>query len=283
MTQPNDSLKQLIGVHGDMPADLYHALPGASASRLMKLWTSTPAHLKLQLDQAWEPTPAMMIGSLGHSMLLEPDKPLSNLWLIPETYGDGKKWNGNATECKALIKKAFDSGLIPVKKADYDNAVGASRALAAHPLVAPVLADCETELTLITWDSTNDVGVRCRFDVKPAVGYPNLVDCKFTASLDRDAWPKHAWGMGYALQASLNLKVWNQCAGVDDPKTGFEFWVVENRPPFDVIVFECEPEFIERGWDEVRKTMPVYAACERSGIWPGSKAEKVKCGLPKWV
>lgn len=274
------------GLYEDLDASLYHQQPGASASRLMKLWKSTPAHLRLQLDEPFEPTPSMFIGTLGHALVLEPEKPLPKLWVIPQTYGTGedeKPWSGNAKVCKAALTACRDMGLIPIKKDDYNNAHAAAKALSVHPLVSPVLRDCQTELTIIIRDSRNAVNVRCRFDVKPAHGYPNLADCKFTGCLDVEGWPRHAYSSGYHIQSALNLDVWNSYGGDEDPKTGFEFWVVENKAPFDVVVFECTPEFIKQGRRDYFRLLAVYAECERTNVWPGTPPMKVECGLPGWV
>ena len=64
------------GIYPDLDARDYHALPGASASRLRKLWQSTPGHLKAEMDAPRENTPALKLGTLAHAVILEPDKPL---------------------------------------------------------------------------------------------------------------------------------------------------------------------------------------------------------------
>ena len=282
---PTD-LKSLIGVHRDLPASEYHLLQGASASRLMKLWSSTPAHLKLQLSEGFEPTPSMIIGTLGHALVLEPDRQLPKVIVIPETYpteeGD-KKWSGNAKFCKTWIAERKQQGCIPLSKSDYDNALGAARALTTHPNVAPILTDCETELTLITWDQTNDVGVRCRLDIKPGSQFPFLADCKFTASVNERKFKKQIWDMGYHIQAALNLRVWNELNGSEDLKTGFKFFAVENKEPFDVRVFSLTPALIEKGWEAVIRLLPIYAQCERTGVWTGSSADEVECDVPAYA
>jgi hypothetical protein len=281
----------LIGIHADMPASVYHAYSGASASRLMRLWRSTPAHLHLSLSEPFEATPAMMIGTLGHALVLEPSAPLPKLWVKPATYlsdAGEKPWSGNAKVCKQLIADARTRGEVPISQDDYENAHAAAAALARHPLIAPVLKDCDTELTLITVAElpgrpdyqAESVGIRCRFDVVPKGDF--LADCKFTGQLD-DQWPKHAWNSGYAIQAGFNLLVWNACCGADTPKTGFKFYVVENKPPFDVRVFTCTPEFIDAGRTEAIRLLKVYAECERTGTWPGSPAVETECGLPGWA
>ena len=65
----------------------YHAAPGASASRLKQLKRSA-AHMKYDMDNPQEPTPAMIIGSATHSAILEPDLFVKEWGRLPE--GDGR-------------------------------------------------------------------------------------------------------------------------------------------------------------------------------------------------
>ena len=278
-------LRSIIGIHADITPEAYHALPGASASRLMKLWGSTPAHLRLQLDEPWEPTAAMVIGTVGHSLVLEPGKPLPKLLTYPANYtdekGETKEWTLRAKVCKQWVSDRRAQGFIVCSEKDYANAVGAAKALSAHPFISSVLADSATELTLITWDSTNEVGARCRFDIKPGSQFDFLADCKFTASVDEHWFSKHAYDMGYHIQAAFNLMVWNQCG--DQTKNGFKFFAVENKPPFDCRVFNCSDDFLAKGREEVRKLLRLYGECERTNVWPGSPATEAECKLPGWV
>ena len=45
------------GIYPDLDSRDYHALPGASASRLRKLWQCTPGHLKAEMDAPREDAP----------------------------------------------------------------------------------------------------------------------------------------------------------------------------------------------------------------------------------
>ena len=279
------TIQELIGVHFDIPAEEYHRLEGASASILRKLYQSTPAHLKLMMDEPMEPTPAMMLGTLGHAMVLEPDKPLPKIVLYPEKYpkkdGSMEKWNNNAGFCRDWIKTQKASGYTPVTQKTLDEACGASAALSRHELARPILKDCRTEVTLVTMDSTNDIAVRCRMDIVPTGNF--LADCKFSHTVTEREWTKYAYSAGYHIQAALYLFVWNALVGEEWKKQDFKFIVVESKPPFDLNVFKCTPEFIAKGWEQVVRLLPVFANCVRTGVWPGSPPIERVLDVPKYA
>ncbi|MEI7453055.1 MAG: PD-(D/E)XK nuclease-like domain-containing protein [Actinomycetes bacterium] len=279
--------KTLIGVHEGMPAEQYHALPGASASILRTLWQGTPAHLRLYLDKREEPSPAMIAGTLAHHYALEPLAEPPMIIKKPETYtdenGNSKPWHGASKVCKTWEQSQKYNGFQVLSSTDFDNAVNAAKALSDHPITGPVLRDCKTELSLLTWDQTNNVGVRCRMDIIPSQGFDFLADCKFTNSVDDHQFPRHAYDMGYHIQAALYLFVWNALCGSEDRKKGFKFFAVESKPPHDVKVFACSDEFIAKGWEEVCQLLPTFAKCVRENSWPGSPATEAVCTVPKWV
>lgn len=275
-------MRQKVGVWPDIPAAEYHAMPGASSSILRKLWSSTPLHLKQYLDEGMEQTPAMVLGSVGHAIALS--EPLPKLITYPKTYdsGEGKKnWSNNANVCKDWVKERKAEGLIPCTQELLDNAYGASCALARHEIAGPILRDCKTEVTLITWDHTNDIAVRCRLDIVPQE--PFLADCKFSHTVDEREWARHAYNSGYHIQAALYQWVWNEMAGAEWPKEKFKFLCVESKPPHDVRVFTCTEEFIRKGREEITRLLPVYARCVKENAYPGSPPVEAELGLPKWV
>ena len=278
----SENIRNLVGVHFGFDVNRYHALPGASSSILRKLWQSTPLHLKAMMDEPVEPSPAMVLGTIGHAIALS--EPLPKLITYPETYDseDGKKkWSNNAKACKAWTAARKAEGLIPCTQETLDNAHGAAAALARHEIAGPILQVCKTEVTLITWDETNDIAVRCRLDIVPHM--PFLADCKFSHTVNADDWAKHAWNSGYHIQAALYQWVWNEMAGAEEPKEGFKYLCVESKPPHDVRVFSCTDELIRKGREEIIRLLPVYAKCVKENLWPGSPAVEAKLDLPKWV
>lgn len=81
----------LIGVVRGLDSATYHAIPGASPSKLMKFHGTTPAHAKVALDTPIKPSPEMILGTLAHAAVLEPDKPLPRIVMVPKEYPETEK------------------------------------------------------------------------------------------------------------------------------------------------------------------------------------------------
>ena len=71
----------------DLPAERYHRAPGVSNSMLKHLARS-PAHLQEYLQHPTEQTRDMLMGSVVHQLLLEPDKPWD--WAVRPPGLDGR-------------------------------------------------------------------------------------------------------------------------------------------------------------------------------------------------
>ena len=97
-------------------AEDYHASPGASASRLKQLKQRSAAHMKYDMENPQEPTPAMTIGSAAHSAILEPGLFLGEWGRIPE--GDGR--SKAVKEAKAELAGRYGADHI-LKPDVYDN------------------------------------------------------------------------------------------------------------------------------------------------------------------
>lgn len=269
----------LIGVHPDMAAADYHQLPGASASQLRKLWAQTPAHLKASADEPVEVTAAMMLGTLAHSVILEPDKPLPGIVIQPEEYEPGKKWTYAAKVCKEWRAARESEGLLVLNADEYDAVFGMARTITAHPDAGPMLEKGQSELSLVTFDSANGVPVRARLDFIPD-GVSYLADVKTTSSAAPHDFMRKAFESGFHIQAALYIALWNHLTG--EARTGFRFIVVEQKPPHAVNVFDCSPDFLARGAEDYKRALATYGKCVASGIWPAYPSGVLTLELPKW-
>jgi hypothetical protein len=271
---------ELIGVHWDMDAATYHALPGASASQLRILWRSTPAHLKVKQTKPREATAEMIIGTLAHSVILEPDKPLPGIIMQPEEYEPGKKWTLAARVCKEWHAAQDKAGLIALKASEYDGVFGMASALAGHELAGELLRHGKPEVSLVTFDESNKIVVRARLDFVPD-GLGMICDVKTTASASPRFFGPKAFDDGLHIQAALYLAVWNALTGeqLDD----FRFIVVERTPPHDINVFNCGPDFLARGQEDFKRLLAIYSRCAHEDNWPGSPQTLQTLNLPKWA
>lgn len=58
--------------------------------------------------------------------------------------------------------------------------------------------------------------------------------------------------------------------------------VVENTPPYDVVVYEIPDEVIQQGRDDYMLLLERLEECEKSGEWPGAAPGVVLFSLPEW-
>lgn len=73
-SKPFEYLRPALGVHLDVPDDLYHQWEDCSNSRLTTLHESSPAHVRASIDNPTDPTPALVIGTAVHLLTLLPDQ-----------------------------------------------------------------------------------------------------------------------------------------------------------------------------------------------------------------
>ena len=268
------------GIHTDVPAAEYHAHPAASASKLKKLWQSTPAHLKADTE-AFEPSAAMIMGTLAHSLILEPDEPLPQIAVKPAEYEPGKKWTRQAKVCKQWEDERKAKGIVVLSEAELEDVQGMAMAIAAHPLSSFILSDGKPEVSLCAHDSANGVDIKSRLDFLPYAG-DRIVDVKTTSDASERGFIKKAYDLGYHIQAALYLDLWNALMPTE-PRTEFYFIAVENSKPYAVNVYKASQEFLAKGREDYKAALTLYAACVKNDSWPAYSQEVKELGLPKYA
>jgi len=268
------------GIHLDISAAEYHAHPAASASKLKKLWQSTPAHLKADTE-AFEPSAAMIMGTLAHSLILEPETPLPGIVVQPEEYEPGKKWTRAAKACKEWEADQKAKGLMVLKSDEWKDALGMAEAVAWHPLAHDLLIDGKPEVSLCAHDSANGLDIKARIDFLPNTGGA-IVDVKTTVDASERGFMRRAYDLGYHIQAALYLDLWNALMPTE-PRTEFYFIAVENSKPYAVNVFKASQEFLAKGREDYKAALTLYAACVKSDNWPAYSQEVKELGLPKYA
>src|SRR5690606_27841947 len=122
------------GVYRGIPADVYHAHPGVSASRLQKL-TRSPMHLKHAIDHPGEAdTPALAFGRACHAAILEPEVFAAAYAVAPEI--DRRTKEGKAAY--AAFAEA-SAGREVISAADFAACHAMAEAVRRHPVAGRLL------------------------------------------------------------------------------------------------------------------------------------------------
>ena len=268
----------------DQSAEDYHAAPGASASRL-RLLKRSAAHMKYEMDNPQEPTPAMIIGSATHSAILEPDLFAKEWGVLPPGHGSSKA----VKEAKAELIVQFGADHI-LKPDVYDNILAMRDSVLGSPLVDDFLDGATTEAsyywTEVT-DTTNELSVKCkaRIDAVPRKADWWMDDCIIDIKTTTDASLKECqrsvYNFGYHIQAAHYL------AATDRQR--FIFVVVEKAPPHCVAIYELDDDALELGRADREFLLGQWALCEAEeaaggpDAWPGFPEEIQELSLPGWA
>ncbi len=235
-------------------------------------WPRTPAHFKARyidkITGAEEETPAMVLGTLTHRFILEPETCEDAFHVRPE----GMKFS---TKDGIAWKAAHDDR--PIITADQQSAIkGMRESVLAHPLARKFIERSQREQNVFSDD--DGVRLKARLDLLPDSGNA-LADLKTCEDANDIEFAKHIDNYGYHYQAAFYLDVC-KLAGRD-----FSQWLfvaVEKNPPYCCAVYNLDPMAIEFGRRLYRRDLQVYRNCLESGQWPGY-ARSLSCiSLPPY-
>lgn len=283
------------GVFRGFPAEDYHKALGVSQSMLREM--DPPARLPAYLATPKRVTELMVMGTLAHHMILEPEKPLPKIVIQPETYpappdsslvkskkvstGDPIEWNNNSKYCKRWYAEAHEQGLIVLTDDRRDSLLGMVKSVSNHPAARQLLTNCETEVSIFL-DWSRGAGTLLRKGRMDIVPFGNvLADIKTCDDASPDEFSKKL-GDGYAQQAAFYLDLWNE-AMPHDQREGFVFIAVERRPPYLVACYVVDPTDIQVGRFVNQQRMAAYLECSKAGYWPGFSTNFESLSMPSWA
>jgi exodeoxyribonuclease VIII len=264
----------------DLPEAIYRPAPGVSQSTL-KTMERSPAHCRARFDVEMKPSKAMQMGTALHSILLEPHTWAvgKSHWIRPATYidtkGEVKPWNGNSTTCKQWMK---DRAALPIYTTEEVEELGGMvQALRSHFQAGPALEQGHSEVAAFAQDEVTGRWVKARLD-KVLPDLKALVDVKKVQ--DAREFPRKAFDMGYHIQAASNMHI---CRMLGMEVERFIFIAVEESAPHGIIMWEADDAFLDRGIQDWRKYLDLYAECVKNDKWPSYPANIQTLTLPKWA
>lgn len=285
------------GLHPNVPENNYHAMPGASASRLNILRHKSALHLydsilhaaEIAAEESDDEKKSLKIGSAFHMMILQPDLFDRNYVHVTGTCQDIKKGDGKpcsnppiksvngkwlcGVHSKGLERTDFRSTLNDDEMAKL---VGMKASIQANEFVRNLLEwTPERELTLVWNDPTTGALCRGRIDI-PCFKVGIIGDLKTSRDASRDCFEKSIYSYGYDLQAEHYL---DGCNTLGRPVDTFIDVVVESERPYALAVYPVAPEKTGR-----IGLLRQFKQCTDSGVWPGYDAGiNEQISLPAWA
>jgi hypothetical protein len=193
----SDFRPDLIGAFADVPFDTYAAAPGINKSGLDTL-RDNPAKFNLERTGQLirEATDAMEWGTLVHEQILFGQ---AGFHVRPDIYGEGKKWNGNATECKMWIAEHCDKPVLTCHEATQLR--NEADAVLDNQQACELLKGGHAELSLFAREQDRGFLMKARLDYFGYLnGQPYIVDIKTMTDASTPALSKEILNRRYHVQ-----------------------------------------------------------------------------------
>lgn len=257
----------------NLPAAEYFARPEISNS-FLSLVRKAPALAKAYLDGTYsiDPTPSMRLGTLVHTLILEPDQFGARYAIAPEC---DRRTKAGKEEFERFTAEANGREIIPQDM--HDQAAAMAAAVRRHSMARTLLASGEAEVSVFA--EIDGMPCKARIDFIRAGGY--LVDLKTTADATPDGFARSAANFGYHRQDAIYRDV-ATAAGIEN--SDFVFVCVEPKPPHLVACYQLDTEAEEQGRREYRHALDIWHRCVETGEYPGIANELItSISLPRWA
>jgi exodeoxyribonuclease VIII len=268
------------GIYQNISFEDYNALPHIRNSYLKKL-IQCPAAAQIKEDKD---TPALAIGRAGHCFILEGDNAFHSDFCVlpsdapkkptdrqifaakpsPETVHAVAYWNMFAAQSK---------GKQIVTLEDYNTLAGMKESIKNHPFASLLLADCQSEQTVIfNYTTANGTVIPCkaRPDSTPSPKLRCLIDLKTTEDPGYDAFMRSCYKYNYWQQSAFYLDAYNAVRGDLPEVDAFCFIVVSKKPPYQVECYTVmgDNNLLIRGRASYQSALEIEAECRFNNHWP---------------
>lgn len=197
-------------------------------------------------------SPELLIGSVVHKLVLEPDTFDDEFAVMPAI---DRRTKAGKEEYAAFLEASKDKECIPLDF--YNKAVAMSKAVNDQKEIKDLLLSNGVAERSV-FGEIDGVKVRCRPDYyREDLGL--IVDLKTTQDAHPDAFAKSIANFGYFIQAAFYLDVLRS-VGLSANK--FVFVAVSKKEPYMVGVYELTPNDIDLGREMYKKAFEIHKDIE---------------------
>lgn len=233
-------------------------------------------HYKHQRDAVppTDPTDAMRLGTACHVAMLEPHRLPLEIAVWEGGRRAGKEWEAF---------REMNARKTIVTAEQYATALAMGEAVRRHPVAGPILGNGGHAEESIAWvDRASGLPCKGRIDWRPARNV--IVDLKTAREIGLRAFQSAAWSMGYFHQVAFYRRGLASILGdVERESVTTRIVAVENEAPYDVGVFELDPDGLALADEEIDELLARVAEAERTGKWPGQHEEMRGLRCPAWA
>lgn len=267
-----NKIKYKDGVY-DITNDDYHNSAAISRSQLLRL-DKSPYHFWYHclsgLAPKKEATPAMIIGSAFHTILLEPhifDKEYAILPSIDRRTNKGKEVYAQFCE--------FAGDKIVLTQEQHMMIANMARLVSKHEIVTTLLDESVFEKSIYWTDKETGLQFKCRPDIWSD---KMVVDVKTTKDSSPHRFMSSAYENGYYLQAAM---CYEACQSIGKPFEMFIILAVEKEEPYVPSVFIMDGDALQFGIDQFQVYKKKLKECLETNKWAGYPVQEL--GIPRYA
>lgn len=194
-----------------------------------------------------EPTDNLILGSVIHTLILEPQKLDSEYIIMPEL---NLRTNQGKEQKAELEAEAKATNKTLVKAEIYNQAEAVSKSFLNSPLSSLLRGEVKAEASF--FGEIDGVKVKARPDLI-IENKKLIIDFKTTSTINggsADGFAKMAANFAYYIQAALYLEI--------TAYKDFYFIVLETAEPFMVGCYKLDSEALKFGKSEIRRAIEIY-------------------------
>lgn len=253
----------------------YREHPGVNKSTLWEIRKS-PAHYKWALEHPGEDTPALRMGRLIHSLVLQPET-VDEAYAVAPTGIDRRTKDGKEAWAR-FCETAEGKEIITADEWDEAKQIAFSALSSAKDL----LTGCVTEVPLFWDDPRTGIRCKCRVDaMKELDDKFVMIDLKTTNDASVGSFVRDAIRYGYGVQAAHYMNAVTTL-GLNHSKP-IEWWfvAVEKKGPYAVNMIRADDGFLDDGQFRLIDLMEKLDACLMNDEYPGYGVNIM--ALPAWA
>lgn len=266
--------------------EAYHADIKRIGKSGLDLVHQSPAHYYaryLDPNREWEEqTPELLLGSLIHTAILEPEKLTLDYVVAPKV---DRRTKVGKDEWDVFLQ--MNKGKDFVTQDQWDIAQRIRDAVYKHPVARELLEmPGEVEQVLnwsipVTLQNGKPLMVPCKAKPDKRLQANIILDVKSTKDAKPEHFARSVVNYRYDVQAAWYRDGHNYSLGADID--AFVFIAVEKEPPFGVSVVYVPEQIFELGRKKYQRDLAVYAEALNSNQWPCYPLEAVELQLPEWA
>jgi hypothetical protein len=250
----------------------YAAIDAYNGSSIVHM-SRSPLHYRWLKDHPEPPTPAMVLGTFTHRMILEPDR--VGDFVVWGDQPDQKVRNGGKWEAF----KEENEGRTIITRTERNDMVQIVAAVRRNPAVTKLLREGRSELSMIWKD--RDLGHLCKGRIDYLrEGPPVILDLKTTRDVRPFKFGNQAFQLGYHIKLAMYQNGYFTLTGETAP---VKIIAVENKPPYDSAVYFVPSDVLQQGHEDYLRLMEKIHECEEAGCWPGAVEGEAELSLPSYA